>query len=74
MYCIVNIFLLQLHCEYKFSYMSNVFCSFLFPITCTYAIIIMVDFDVTSIYYQIGEHEVVLRTIAGFIPQSALPI
>jgi hypothetical protein len=34
----------------------------------------MVDFDVTSIYYQIGEHEVVLRTIAGFIPQSALPI
>jgi hypothetical protein len=54
--------------------MSNVFCSFLFPITCTYAIIIMVDFDVTSIYYQIGEHEVVLRTIAGFIPQSALPI
>jgi hypothetical protein len=28
MYCIVNISLLQLHCEYKFSYMSNVFCSF----------------------------------------------
>jgi hypothetical protein len=63
--------------------MSNVFCSSQFPITCTYAIITMIEFfsrleldslDVTSIYYQIGKHKVVPHTTAGFIPQRALPI